>query len=151
MGIDDYACLMRRTRRMQNGCIEWTGAKRRGGYGELRLHGKLFGAHRFAWELANGPIPNALHVCHRCDNPLCVNPAHLFVGSDADNKADMRRKGRQPFGERNGMCKLSTDVVDEIRRAYEDGNVSQSALGRKYGIAQSHVGRLVRGESRCVS
>lgn len=77
-----------------NGCLEWTGGKISTGYGCIRLNGHSALAHRVAWVLANGQIPPGLFVCHHCDNPPCINVEHLFVGTNADNIADMVQKCR---------------------------------------------------------
>ena len=80
---------------MPNGCMEWSGRVDRKGYGRVTVNGKHLAAHRFAWELANGPIPDGLHIRHFvCDNPPCCNPEHLLPGTHADNMADMVAKGR---------------------------------------------------------
>lgn len=76
------------------GCWVWTGKRSREGYGRFSLDGRLVNAHRWSWERAVGPIPNGLLVCHHCDNPPCVNPEHLFVGTIQDNTRDMLAKGR---------------------------------------------------------
>lgn len=76
-------------------CIEWTGYRDRQGYGRRSIRRRLFLVHRLAWEEANGPIPDDLCVLHACDNPPCMNPEHLFLGTRADNNADMDAKGRR--------------------------------------------------------
>ena len=81
---------------LETGCHEWCGVVNSRGYGQLRMDGKLDYAHRIAWRLRRGNIPEGLRVLHHCDNTLCVNPAHLFVGTQLDNIRDMWEKGRQP-------------------------------------------------------
>jgi hypothetical protein len=135
-------------------CWPWKGGIGKGGYGRFTLpghFGKMVQAHRMADELANGPIPNGLFVCHKCDNPPCCNPSHLFRGTHAENLADMTQKGRRvsipsrASGERNGGSKLSDMDVRCVRRLRDIG-LSQRAIGLRMGISQSQVGRIVRAE-----
>lgn len=101
-------------------CIEWTGAINSGGYGNLWYEGKYWKAHRLAWAQANGPIPPGMFVLHRCDNPPCVNLEHLFLGTAADNTADMLAKGRSR-GQRVTHCPHGHE--------YTPGNTYLSAEG----------------------
>lgn len=84
-----------KTVRRENGCLEWTGTCDDFGYGQTSYEGRKHNCHRLAWVLDNGPIPDGLHVCHKCDNPKCVDVAHLFLGTPMDNVQDAIRKGRR--------------------------------------------------------
>jgi hypothetical protein len=136
-------------------CWLWEGYKDKFGYGMLgrgrRGSGWVF-THRFSWELHFGPILGGKHVLHRCDNPPCVNPDHLFLGTARDNMRDMRQKGRcwtqtSPWlaarGEGNGFSKLSTLEVKKIRSLYATGRHSQEWIAGKFDVTQAHVSRLV--------
>ncbi len=130
-------------------CWEWTGYKIRG-YGQIKhTSKKTVSAHRTSYELHKGPIPTGMWVCHRCDNPSCVNPDHLFLGTSMDNYVDMVAKGRRAdsSGEKNSQSKVTADQVVEIRRAYAAREGSQYALARKFGMTQSAISHIVSGKN----
>jgi hypothetical protein len=128
-------------------CWIWRGAQGSTGYGTFHPGKRLELAHRVSYELAHGPIPDGYQVCHRCDVRLCVNPAHLFAGTQSENLQDARRKGRLTAGERHPMARLTDAQVAEIRAACARGE-SQIAVARRFNTSRGHVGRLVRGTSR---
>lgn len=102
-------------------CWLWTAGKNKG-YGAFALtHKQQKKAHRFSWEMENGPVPKNLQVCHRCDNPLCVRPDHLFLGSHDENHRDKVEKGRSPKGSRSGRTFLTENDVLDIRHFAKDG------------------------------
>ena len=127
-------------------CWVWRGVSGNG-YGQFWNNGKNVGAHRFAYSLANGPIPNGLFVCHHCDNPKCVRPSHLFLGTNSDNIVDSVVKGRwtDNRGEKHGMSKLVKDDVREIRRLYSLG-VTQTVLAKAWEVDQSTISYIVNGK-----
>ena len=98
-----------------------------------------------AWQWANGPIPEGAQLCHSCDNRACVRPDHLFLGSQADNIADMHIKGRYARGDRHGRRKLTSESVAEMRRLYATGHFTVEGLGLLFGVAGSTVSLNVRG------
>ncbi len=118
------------------GCIIWNGYKNKSnGYGMTHdAENRSTYAHRIAWELANGPIPDGLWVLHKCDNPPCVNVEHLFLGTRQDNIDDMVSKGRQRKGEDHHNSKLSHADIQSIRQRYETGESSQISLAKEFGV-----------------
>jgi HNH endonuclease len=124
-------------------CWRWTACTSKG-YGQIRVGDLQVKAHRLSFELHSGPIPSGLSVLHRCDVPTCVNPAHLFLGTNADNMSDMRAKGRSACGPTNGNAKLTDASVIEIRAQYAAGIVMQRELGRAFGVDQSLISLIVR-------
>lgn len=147
------------------------------GYGRIYKDGRNVTTHRASWELANGTIPAGLWVLHRCDNPPCVNPAHLFLGTNRDNIADRHAKGRDasgdrngarthpetrargdrsglrlhperaPHGERNGNARLTEDQVRHIRVLAATGVVSKSAIARAFAVTHVNVCSIVARET----
>lgn len=125
------------------GCWEWTSAKNCWGYGQIYIaDGRKELAHRVSYELRHGTIPEGLWVLHHCDNPGCVNPDHLFLGTNSDNVADKVMKDRHFHGESHPMVKLTDTDVRAIRSA---SNISQRQLAGKFGVNQSVVCRIRRG------
>lgn len=127
-------------------CWEWTGSFLRSGYGEFSLDGKNVTAHRVAYEFMTGEeIPNGMSVCHSCDNPKCVNPSHLWMGTHIENMRDRNEKGRQraPRGTERPNAILNEDDVREIRRRYETGRVTQLQMAIEYGVHETTITRIV--------
>lgn len=140
-------------------CWEWRAARDKNGYGFFKLYPLMLKAHRVSWEYRHGPIPKGLFVLHRCDNPPCVNPAHLFLGTARDNSRDMFSKGRGitgdqswtrqrpesvPYGQRVGTAKLR-DVDIPIVRGLLSSGISQTEIGRRFGVSQRAISFIKRG------
>ena len=139
----------------ESGCWLWSGYVDKDGYGTFRYKGVSgVKAHRVSWEMANGCIPvmvghDRVCVLHRCDVPGCVNPAHLFLGTNSDNMTDKKNKGRcnTPVGERNAWSKLSTEIVLEIRRLLDETDMTQKQVGEMLGVDRTTVGYVYRRDT----
>jgi len=149
-----------KTIRAENGCLEWTGStngRPANGveYGVFALprnkqKKKVITAHRLAWIIANGEIPDGMFVCHKCDNPKCVDAGHLFLGTHLDNMRDMESKERRVnpdrSGESNGRAKLSDQQVEEIRKL--KGTAPVLDIAKKFGIGRTQYYRIINHEQR---
>lgn len=130
----------------------WTAATSYYGYGALNVGGENTRAHRLSWEINVGPIPEGKYVLHRCDTPACVNPAHLFLGTHADNMHDMWAKGRHAPGRgatpgnAHHQAKLRREWIDAIR-AERAAGMTFVALGKKYGVTESTMRSAVYGKT----
>jgi len=130
------------------GCWVWRGGKASAGYGHIRSRGTIIQTHRLSWELMNGPIPEGMYVCHRCDNPPCVNPDHLFLGTGADNVNDKMAKGRYRKGapcrgESNNKAKLTTAQVLQIRKEYQPRVVIMTHLASRFGVCRDTIRKIL--------
>lgn len=138
-------------------CWTWTGGRFAGGlrYGQFRVGLKKMKAHRVSWILTNGAIPDRLRVCHYCDNPICVRPDHLFLGTDYDNALDRTLKGRTRNGsrqhahlyrhERNSAAKITMDIARAIRDRRASG-LKLTAIAREFSLSQSQIRNIATGK-----
>lgn len=132
-------------------CWEYTGYRSNLGYGKFSLgRDRQVFVHRLAYEIFVGPITGNLLVCHRCDNPPCFNPEHLFLGSQKDNLRDALAKGRCRnkvlFGEDHGMAKLTRAAVKEIRETYKPRVITRPSLAHKFGVHRSVIDKVLSGD-----
>lgn len=125
-------------------CWKWTAGTCAAGYGRIGYEGRNVKAHRVSYAMHNGSIPKGLHVLHHCDNPRCVNPDHLYAGTDLDNSNDKHRRGRAnvPIGERNSNSRLSEQDVVLIRELADIGT-KRKALAWLFDVNKSCIDRVV--------
>jgi HNH endonuclease len=127
-------------------CWIWTGQIHEG-YGRIRINKRAHTAHRVLWALLFGEPSDDICVCHKCDNPQCMRPEHMFLGTRADNNADRESKGRyRPHGqagEAHHAAKLTDDKVREIRALVADGSLKKSAIARRFGVSPGTVSNII--------
>lgn len=129
-------------------CWEWNGLRDKRGYGRVAVEGrKMRFAHRIAYMTWVSDLADSDYMCHKCDNPSCINPAHLFPGDQTANMSDAAKKDRTAFGVRQGQAKLNDDLVREIRARYVPRKVSQAYLAAEYGVSQAAINKVVRGKT----
>ena len=138
-GSELIAVFWSRLNERPSGCWEWSRAKTADGYGTTDMGRETILTHRLAWELTHGPIPEGALVCHRCDNPPCCNPEHLFLGTYGDNARDTVAKGRHVV-----RSKLTPAQVREIRTRLADGD-TQTAIADTYGVSPRTIGMIATG------
>ena len=131
-------------KRGKNECWEWLSVTTHDGYGRIWFHEKFMGAHRFSWMIHHDSGPGELCVCHTCDNPICVNPNHLFLGTITDNMQDRISK----TGWQRTFVKLSAEEVTAIRHRYEKEIISSRKLGTEYGVSHVQILRIIKRISR---
>lgn len=127
-------------------CWPWQGTTMANGYGQFIYHGKHYYAHRVSYELFHGEAPGKGFVCHTCDNKLCVNPAHLYLGTPATNLADALERGRFPIGEDAGQAKLSEEQVKDVFTLWNNGK-TQEEIADLYGVSGTTIHAIIAGRN----
>jgi len=134
-----------------NNCWEWQGCKNNKGYGMFRVNNEHKYAHRFSYEIHKGEIPQGKFVCHHCDNPSCINPDHLFCGTNSDNIQDSVKKGRFHLigrkGSQNVSSKLNEKQVKEIKKHFINKKETYRKIAKRYGVEQTTIGLIIRGKT----
>ncbi|MDQ5821233.1 MAG: HNH endonuclease [Actinomycetota bacterium] len=131
-------------RRGADECWPWAGYRDADGYGVLSAWPTQLRAHRFSYELANGPLPPGLCARHRCDNPPCCNPAHLEAGTSIDNNRDKTERGRNATGEQHGMARYTVEQIREVKRLLAAG-VARAQISEQTGVRETTVATVALG------
>jgi len=138
--------LLSHVRKTANGCWECNLAKVGIGYAKMTISGKSFRAHRVAYELFKGEIPEGMFILHDCDNPSCVNPEHLHLGTQTENMRERSQRGRAPTAEKNHNTKLTEEKAARIKNSLRSG-VGIRKLSREYGVARNAISNIRDGRA----
>lgn len=137
--------MFEQTVETETGCWEWQRFRNERGYGKIGHQGKGWLTHRLVLCL-RGELPEGTYALHRCDNPACINPDHLFAGTQAENLQDMKMKAREPRGEKRGHAKLTPEMVRCIRSQYRKGFETHQSLADRFGVSPRLIGGIIRGQ-----
>lgn len=132
--------------KLDNGCWQWTANISTNGYGQISRNKTTCRAHRIAYNLYIGEIPEGMVVCHKCDNKLCVNPDHLFIGTQEDNIRDCLNKDRNAYGSRNAKAKLKEDDIFSIKVRYKNG-VTMQEIGNIFGVSKNTISQVINNKT----
>jgi hypothetical protein len=164
---DDIDNIKQRSIQTPTGCWEWNGARTSAGYGEISRGGKVRYVHRLSWEIHRSPIPKGQHVLHRCDNPPCWNPDHLFLGTNQDNTDDKIAKGRMrhghlygdqhparthpetflKYGEDHWAARITVTIARQVRADWAGGTMRKVDIARKFNINRGTVHHIIAGKN----
>ena len=139
-----YSCKVFSRTKKEGDCIVFTGTRTHDNYPVMGVNYKTVKLTRLVWTLLNGPIPKGGVICHSCDNPPCINPEHLWLGTTKQNFADMKSKGRSARGEKNWKAKIDEAGVLRLRSDYKTGAFTYAELGEKYGMTAQGAFRIVK-------
>lgn len=151
MSMNNHDRFWRKTVYVHSGCCLWIGSASKHGYGTFGIGSRTDGSRRtvrttrYAYEISFGPIPDGLYVLHKCDNPRCVNPDHLYLGDQKKNMQDMRERGRSNYvrGEKIGLSKLNEKQIAEIRSM----NIPNTLIARKFDVTPATIGYIRNGKT----
>jgi hypothetical protein len=146
MSITNEKIIFNRHVIRKKGCWGWNGAKAHFGYGFMKSGGKMDRAHRVSWRIYKGKIPKGKLVLHKCDNPICSNPDHLYLGTQKDNIRDiyLRKRNHNQHGIKNHQSKLTEEKVIEIRKKYKGKHGELTMLGKEYGVNYNTIRMIIK-------